>query len=278
MMKKVIFIDVDGTLVDYSNVLPKSAITAIREARKNGHLVYICTGRSKAEVPAEIWDIGLDGMIGGNGSYVDHNGTVVMHQVISKEDSKDIVDWLKSKNLEFYLESNNGLFPSEKFREVGKKTIQEYSKGKGATNYQDIEVDDVLHGLIWGENLYRDDLNKVSFILNSYQDYLDALERFSHLKVGTWGGVGEHALFGDIGVANITKAHAIDELLKYLNMDVKDTIAFGDAKIDIPMLEYCNIGVAVNSGGEEIKAMADYITDDVDKDGIYNAFKHFKLI
>lgn len=277
-MKKVIFIDVDGTLVDYSNVLPKSAITAIREARKNGHLVYICTGRSKAEVPAEIWDIGLDGMIGGNGSYVDHNGTVVMHQVISKEDSKDIVDWLKSKNLEFYLESNNGLFPSEKFREVGKKTIQEYSKGKGATNYQDIEVDDVLHGLIWGENLYRDDLNKVSFILNSYQDYLDALERFSHLKVGTWGGVGEHALFGDIGVANITKAHAIDELLKYLNMDVKDTIAFGDAKIDIPMLEYCNIGVAVNSGGEEIKAMADYITDDVDKDGIYNAFKHFKLI
>ena len=44
------------------------------------------------------------------------------------------------------------------------------------------------------------------------------------------------------------------------------------------MLEYCAVGVAMNSGGSEIKAMADYITDDVDKDGLYNAFKHFGLI
>ena len=46
----------------------------------------------------------------------------------------------------------------------------------------------------------------------------------------------------------------------------------------IPMLEYCNVGVAFNSGGDEIKAMADYVTDDVDKDGIYKAFVHFGLI
>ena len=44
------------------------------------------------------------------------------------------------------------------------------------------------------------------------------------------------------------------------------------------MLEYCNVGVAVNSGGDEIKAMADYVTDDVAKDGIYKAFVHFGLI
>ena len=43
------------------------------------------------------------------------------------------------------------------------------------------------------------------------------------------------------------------------------------------MLEYCEVGVAVASGGDEIKAMADYITDAVD-DGIYNGFKHFGLI
>lgn len=44
------------------------------------------------------------------------------------------------------------------------------------------------------------------------------------------------------------------------------------------MLAYCAVGVAVDSGGDEIKAMADYITDAVDDDGIYNAFKHFGLI
>lgn len=45
-MGKIIFIDVDGTLVDYENNLPDSAIEAIRTARKNGHKVYISTGRS----------------------------------------------------------------------------------------------------------------------------------------------------------------------------------------------------------------------------------------
>ena len=48
-MEKVIFIDIDGTLVDYENNLPDSAVEAIQQARKNGHRVYVCTGRSKAE-------------------------------------------------------------------------------------------------------------------------------------------------------------------------------------------------------------------------------------
>ena len=62
-MKKIIFIDVDGTLVDYEGHLPESAVKAIRQARNNGHRVYICTGRSKAEVYPNLWDIWLDGMI-----------------------------------------------------------------------------------------------------------------------------------------------------------------------------------------------------------------------
>lgn len=277
-MSKIIFIDVDGTLINYENKLPESAKKAVIQARKNNHLVYLCTGRSKAEMPDYILDIGLDGIICGNGSYVEHNGKVIMHKLISEEDAKEIVDWLHSKNLEFYLESNNGLFASRNFREVGKKPIQQYSANKGETNYQNLEVEDVLHGLIFDGKLYRDDLNKVSFVLNSYQDYLDAKEKFSHLPVGTWGGKGEKALFGDIGIANVTKENAIDYLLKYLKRDVKDTFAFGDAIIDISMLEFCNIGVAMNSGQQEIKEIADYVTDDVDKDGLYNAFKHFNLI
>ena len=52
-MGKIIFLDVDGTLVDYENRLPDSAVTAVRRARENGHRVYICTGRSKAEVYPE---------------------------------------------------------------------------------------------------------------------------------------------------------------------------------------------------------------------------------
>ena len=276
MMGKIIFIDVDGTLVDYQNTLPKSAVTAIRRARERGHRVYICTGRSKAEVYPNIWDIGLDGMIGGNGSYVEDHGTVVMHQLITSAQARHIVDWLHSRGLEFYLESNSGLYASEHFEEDGLRAIQEYSARKGRPS--NITIRDAFPDMIFGADLYRSDLNKVSYVLGSYQDFLDAQVEFPDLENNTWGGAGETALFGDLGVKNITKSHAVHELLSYLGANIADTIAFGDAKIDIPMLECCSYGVAMGSGGEEIKAIADYITDDVDKDGLYKAFEYLNLI
>ncbi|MGO0077157.1 HAD family hydrolase [Streptococcus suis] len=279
-MRKIIFLDVDGTLVDYHNRIPESAIRAIRQARENGHLVYVCTGRSRAEMQPELWEIGLDGMIGGNGSYVEHQGQVIMHQLLSAEDSRAIVDWLHERGLEFYLESNNGLFASENFRERARETLRIYSmnKGKTAEEVATQEVEDVMHGMIFDGQLYRNDLNKVSFALDSYQDHLDSKQAFPQLVANTWGGRGESALFGDLGVKDIDKAHAISVLLDHLGASQADTIAFGDAKIDISMLDYCAVGVAMGNGGAEILAMADMITDDVEEDGLYNAFEKLGLL
>lgn len=280
MTRKIIFLDVDGTLVDYDNHLPQSAINAIKKARRNGHLIYVCTGRSRAEIQKNIWEMGIDGMIGGNGSYVEDCNEVIMHRLIPPSEAKHIVNWLHERGLEFYLESNNGLFASENFREAARPVMRVYSmrKGKTAEEVVDLEAEDALHGLVYGAPLYRDDLNKVSFILRDYQDHLESILEFPNLEANTWGGRGETALFGDLGVKDITKAHAIDALLEHLKADKKDTIAFGDAKIDIPMLEYCNLGVAMGNGGPEILAMADMVTDDVEEDGLYKAFKKLELI
>ena len=279
-MSKIIFLDVDVTIVDYDNHIPNSARQAIRKARENGHLVYVCTGRSKAEMPDDIWNIGFDGMIGGNGSYVEHKGQILQHQLIPYETAKRAVDWLESRGLEFYLESNNGLFASRNFREAARPTLRAYALGKGASEEQvlHMEAEDALHGLVYGGELYRDDLNKISFILHSYQDHLDSKEAFPELKAGTWGGRGEEALFGDLGVKDIHKAYAVDVILQHLGANREDTIAFGDAKVDIPMLEACQIGVAMGNGGPEILAMADLITDDVREDGLYKAFEKLGLL
>ena len=276
--RKIIFLDVDGTLVDYEGRIPTSAIQAIRAARKGGHRVYICTGRSKAEVYQELWNIGLDGMIGGNGNYVEDGGHVVLHQLITKEQCVRIVDYLHEKGLEFYLESNNGLFASERFEDASQTAVREYSRHKGKENPQQITVADVFPDMVYGGELYRDDLNKVSYLLRSYQDFLDTKEMFPDLENGTWGGAGEKALFGDLGVKGITKGNAVESLLTYLGAEKKDTIAFGDAKIDIPMFECCEIGVAMGSGGREAKEAADFVTDDVEKDGLLKAFEKLELI
>lgn len=276
--KKVIFLDVDGTITTYENVIPASAKRAIRAARARGHKVLMCTGRSKAENPPELIEIGFDGMIGGNGSYVEVDDQVLMHVHVSSEQCAHIVDWCHGRGLEFYLESNNGLFASENFREAARPVLRRYAGRKGVEGADRLETDDVMHGMVYGAELYRDDVNKVSFILSSYQDYLDAVEEFSDMKVGTWGGAGETALFGDVATKDIDKAVAVEKVVEHLGADTSDTIAMGDAKVDIPMFQACATSVCMGSGGEEAKAAADFVTTDVAEDGLWNAFSRLGLV
>lgn len=279
-MRKIVFLDVDGTLIDYDAKLPASAAEAVDKARANGHKVYICTGCSKAEIEERNL-CELDGMIGGNGAYVEDNGEVIMHHGLTKDEVKHIVDWCNERHLGFYLEANSGMYCNDYMLEQGPATMIKYGQGKGADLTKATEnanhfVNSFIH--LTGEDLYRDDVNKISFILSDYQDHLDSKKEFPTLEANTWGGKGELALFGDLGPTGITKKYAIEVLLKHLDADVKDTISFGDAKIDLSMFELCAYNVAMGNGGPEIKEAADYITTDVNDNGLYNAFQYLKLI
>jgi len=278
-MSKIVFLDVDGTLINYEATCPDSAKEAVRLARENGHKVYICTGCSKAEV--ELRDLPeLDGMIGANGGYVEDAGEVVMHHALTRDEVKHIVDWCNERHLGFYLEANSGMYYNDWFAIQAPATMKKYAMGKGAPEEAAEQagegfVSSMIH--LQGEDLYRSDVNKISFILSTYQDHLDSKVEFPELEANTWGGKDEQALFGDLGPTGITKKTAIEVLLEHLGASQEDTISFGDAKIDLSMFELCAFNVAMGNGGPEIKAAADYITDDVDDDGLYNAFKYLGL-
>ncbi len=279
-MGKVIFLDVDGTLIDYKAQCPASAKLAVALARNNGHLVYICTGCSKAEILQRDLPE-LDGMIGANGGYVEDHGEVIFHRSLTKEQTKRVVDWCKHRNLGVILECNSGRYFDDVFLEQGPDAFARYSEGKGAKNVdREGQRKRIQEKFIYatGEDLYREDVNKISFVLGTYQDHLASITEFPDMIAHTWGGVGETAIFGDLAPKGIDKKFAIEELLRHTGMKKEDTISFGDAKIDLSMFELCAFNVAMGNGGEEIKAAADYITTDVNNDGLYNAFRYLKLI
>ena len=56
-----------------------------------------------------------------------------------------------------------------------------------------------------------------------------------------------------------------------------ETVAMGDSENDLPMLEYADISIAMGNGVKEVKEKADYVTDKIDNDGLYKAFKYLKL-
>ena len=67
-------------------------------------------------------------------------------------------------------------------------------------------------------------------------------------------------------------------MLAAISGSVADTIAFGDAAVDVPMLRTCAINVAMGSGGEQARMAAAHVMDDVERDGLAKAFAHFGLI
>jgi HAD-superfamily hydrolase, subfamily IIB len=269
---KVIFLDIDGTLVDYEGQIPESAIKAVRETRKKGNKVYLTTGRSKAEVYTSLWDIGLDGMIGGNGMYIEDNGIVIQDKVMKKEEVIKAVDWMKENGLGFYLESKTGLFGSDNF-------IAKAAFLYGEDNEENRrKIKNVFPEMVFGGELYRDDVAKISFCLNP--DKLEeAKNKFSGLlKVDSWSGTGKKQEFGEFAMIGADKVNSVNSLLEYLRVKRENTFAVGDAESDRQMIQYCQVGIAMGNAKESLKEAADYVTDDINKDGLWNAFKKYNLV
>ena len=92
-------------------------------------------------------------------------------------------------------------------------------------------------------------------------------------EIGRW-----YPAFADVTAKGDTKQKGIDEIIRYFDIKLEDTMAFGDGGNDISMLRHAAIGVAMGQAKEDVKAAADYVTAPIDEDGISKAMKHFGII
>ena len=279
MSKKVVFLDVDGTLVNDNGVVPESAKIAVRKAKENGHYIFLCTGRSKAELYDDIMEIGFDGVIGAAGGYIEVNNEMILHKKVSREDVEHLVRYFDENNIDFYLESNGGLFASKNCKKTWKRLVFE-GVDKESEQYKELEkgIGQFIEALIEGENLIRDDINKVSFldsetsievIKEEFKDKFNVI----HCTVPMFG---ENS--GELSVPGVHKALAIEYLLEHLGLSKEVTFAYGDGINDMEMLQYVNCGIAMGNAKEALKEIACDITGTHDEDGIYNSFKKYGLI
>ena len=278
--RKIIFIDVDGTLCNDSGLIPESAAIAIRQARENGHLVYLCTGRSKAEIYDFIIDIGFDGIIGAGGGFVQVGNEMLYHKKVSNENVKHLVDFFNEHNVNFYIESNGGLYASKNLIPQLEKCIYGDVENDADAKYEkENNPNHFIEALITGEDLYRNDVNKACFLEPKDISFEEIKNEFKsefeviHCTVPAFGDDS-----GELGVPGVHKATAIEILLKHLNIEVKDTIAIGDGMNDAEMFEFCALGIAMGNAKPGLKEIADEVTDTHDEGGIYNSFKKHNLI
>ena len=278
--KKIIFIDVDGTLCNDEGLVPESAAIAVKEARKNGHLIYLCTGRSKAEIFDFIMDIGFDGIIGAGGGFVEIGDEMLYHKKVSEENVRHLVDYFNEHKVDFYIESNGGLYASKNLiPELERIIYGDVINDPEAKYKKENTPNHFIECLITGQDLYRNDVNKACFLEPEEITFEQIKEEFKnefeviHCTVPAFGEDS-----GELGVPDVHKATAIEILLKHLNIDVKNTIAIGDGLNDIEMFEFCELGIAMGNAKLGLKEIADEVTDTHDEGGIYNSFKKYGLI
>lgn len=273
-MKKAIFIDVDGTLTNAHEQIPSSAIYAIQKARSIGHQIFLCTGRSKPELYDFIVNIGFDGYICAGGGYVEINQKVLYHKKFEEKDLHSIIDFFNEHEIDFYVESNHGLFASKNCKKHLLDILYEETQDREkALSHPFYNV------LIDQADLYQlQDVNKICF-LGSTTPIEQVEEAFSdrftimHCTVEMFGKNS-----GEVVIKDMNKAFAIHSLLEAIHMDQKDTFAFGDGKNDIEMLEYVHTGIAMGNAHEALKAIADDVCASVDDEGLYQSFVKYHLL
>lgn len=282
MNKKVIFIDIDGTLCMPNGEVPNSAKKAIQSARKKGHLCYLCTGRSKPEIIDDILDIGFDGVIGAGGGYIEVDGEVVYHETMPKNQVVDIVEYFDNNKIAYYLESNEGLFGSENCVETIRERVTKQHP-KGSEEYKKADAEfywfyDLLD-LYKERNIDYGKVNKISFISSKHHPFKNVENTFGeHFEMyrTTVAQFGSES--GEIAVQGINKYTAVKFILDYLNMSKEQALAYGDGNNDIKMFEAVGHSVAMENATDQLKAIASEITSIAEEDGILKSFKLNHLI
>lgn len=274
MREKVVFIDVDGTLCNDLGLVPESAKQAIHKAQANGHKMYLCTGRSKPELYDFIMDIGFNGLIGAGGGYVESENEILLHRKFTPKDLSDILDFFHDKGIDYYIESNDGMYASEHCIERLRKVERDVAAQGNDANGIKIFTDTLLPGK--ADHQYEN-VNKICFLDNGVpiqevKNRFDSVFTIIDCTVPMFG-----ANSGEVILKGVDKATAMKLLLEHLQVDISDTLAIGDGMNDVIMLDYAHIGIAMGNAAEGLKAMADDITLTHDEGGIYASFIKYGL-
>lgn len=276
MNRKVIFLDIDGTLTEPGrNEPPASALEAIRKTREKGNYVYLCTGRNYGTL-IPLLKYGFDGIVGSAGGYIVCSGEIIYDCPMSEEQKNRVLRILKEKRINRTVECLDGSYTDEGFREL----ILEESGSGGSSEL-----------LRWREQLekelnirpmaeYKDQpVYKVIIMgtdsrkIAEARKLLDDEFEFCFQDFDRFG-----IMNGELINRKFNKGEAVKRVCGYLNIPIEDTVAFGDSMNDRQMIEAAGLGICMENGSPELRKMADDICPSVLHDGLYKAFVKHGLI
>ena len=253
---KAAFFDADGTMLSFrTHRVPESTQVALQELKRNDVKCFLATGRPPYQVD-EIPIDSLEAFILFNGQFILNRDRVLYKEAMNRDDIRTVVkqvhqglyECLFMEATRCYVSAHN-----DRVRRVEHDVHLSFPEG---------DIDQALENDIYQLNIYlgpgETDVVK---------------QACDHIKMTRWT-----PNFVDVFPRGGGKGRAIRRILEMYDIEPEEAIAFGDGGNDLGMFDVVGTSVAMGNGNTEVKESADFVTDDVDHDGIYNACFRLGLI
>ncbi|MDQ1085330.1 MULTISPECIES: Cof-type HAD-IIB family hydrolase [Microbacterium] len=281
-MTRIAFLDVDGTILEHGSVIAPSTVDAIKQARANGHLVWLCTGRAEADIHPDVVAIGFDGAISNGGAYATRDGELLLERTLPEGDVTALEAYFQSHGIHYFLQTHDAVYASPGMAD----TMEEFLRARHAQRADELaalglpsDIDHRQRDLRPVAHVDRDRVAKAVFVSPSPDTVAHAAAELGegfHVIPGSMPLPGGSN--GEIGRAGVTKGSAITEVLGVLGLSATDAIGVGDSWNDVEMFEVVGTPVAMGNAEPELQSLAGRVTTAVLEDGVRNAFAELGLI
>lgn len=263
MKEAALFFDIDGTLLSEVNgEFPDSAIESLKEARKNGHKIFINTGRTICNIPPLLRRMEFDGYLCGCGTYILAGDEILFFSSVPYDDGIKYIDKLIECKIEGFFEGVDDIYLSNRVTRFERlESSRRYFGMRGLGLETSIENKNFVYDKIL---IYTDGQSKKEEFFEYISPAFEVIDRGS--------GVYECIQKG------YSKATAIESMLNMLGMEKEQAYVFGDSSNDLSMFEYADHAIAMEEHDAVLDPYTEYVTKTVEEDGIRHALMHYGLI
>lgn len=264
-MRRILFFDVDGTLVDseHGKYAPDTeVIKALSEMKKNGYVPVVSSGRNMAQLGMMDRSV-FDGFVFSDGGGILYHEECVLnpfpHDVIEKAISDLMIKFV----CEVHACSMNSSYGSkgiyESYRHFFSDMDDDSPEGNSIHRLTEWKQEEILETDVF----FRDLQTKKRWLQKKPTEI-------------AFTDIGE--CYGELTMPGISKASGCRKLCEMLGVDIRDCYAFGDSMNDAEMLDECGTSIVMGNGDERLKETADYVTGNCEDGGLLQAFRHFDLL
>lgn len=245
---KLIITDLDGTLLKNDKSVSEYTVSVFRKCAEKNILICVATARGHTNAKQYIKLLNPDILISSGGALIQMNNKVISRIGFSEEETSRII------KTAFELTDN----------------LCEITVDTADSHYWNYKQDPHILSPDWGEVIYSDfaDFHEQSLKICVQTDSEETAMRIAESVGGC-----DCVRFSDgdwykYTKAAATKANAVREISRKLDIPLENMMMFGDDFVDIEAIEICGTGVAVGNAVEEVKSAADYIAESNENDGV----------